>query len=64
MKPRETAKMLMKKFDNSHKYALICVDEIISGMNISAHGAAWELEVLIKKEDFWYKVRDEIKHII
>ena len=62
MKPSETAKTLVMKFDGSKKYALLCVQEIKNGINNSAHGAAWELDVLIKKEEFWEKVETEIKH--
>ncbi len=76
MKPRVEAKRLIEKFTiptgantvvNEYvakQLALKCIEEIKSSMNNSAHGAAWELEVLIKKEEFWEKVETEIKHRI
>lgn len=60
MKPKVEAKRLVDKF-NSKELALLCVDEIVSAMNNSGHGgAAWSLEIIIKKEDFWYKVKEHI----
>jgi hypothetical protein len=64
MKPAQTAKSLVDKFDGSKKYALLCVYEIRNSLNNSAHGAAWELEILMKKEEFWEKVETIIKHMI
>ena len=52
----------MLKFDGSKKYALICIQEIKNAINNSAHGGAWEHEVLAKKGEFWEKVEKEIKH--
>ena len=63
MKPLETARKILDRFDGSKKYAMFCVQEIRNGINNSAHGAAWELEVLVKKEEFWNKVEDTIKHL-
>jgi hypothetical protein len=62
MKPTETAKQLLKRFGGSKTNALICVHEIKKALNNPAHGAAWELEVLIKKEEFWQKVHEIITH--
>lgn len=75
MKPHNEAKRLIKTFTIStgantivgeyvaKQLALTCVKEIKNSLNNYAHGAAWKLETLIKKEEFWTKVEDIIKHI-
>ena len=71
MKPTHKAKELIHKFKTvtggnecyAKSCALMCVEEIRNGITNNAHGAAWDLDTLEKKEDFWNKVEVLIKHM-